>query len=762
MSKYGHFINDGTEFLITTPDIPRNWYNYMWNNNYVSFVSQVGFGEGFCQDSLGRRIPLISNRSIFIKDENNCYWTANGLPVDTDFDDYSCIHGLGYTSIKMLYNSLKTEYTLFVPENGNMEFWTLKVTNEDSKSRSIKVIPYVKTEIDGIEKPQTYNTSKGKFHNEINTITVNAFACFGSDVQTEVFGYLMSKEKVTGFDTVKSSFIGTYGTEQTPTSLKKDKLSNNEAYCEKACFAVENTVVLQPGESKTLYFATGVAMSEEELTEINNKYFSDTNKICDEFDKMKASKLNDISGVTINTPDSDLNYLFNWTKHQTNLGSRWARVRHNGYRDITSDSECLASFNPILAKERIKRILSYQYSNGYAPRTFLDGTIRDNNFSDNTVWLTFAVYSLIMELGDLSILDETVPYNDGTNGTIYQHIKASVDFLWGFRGLHGLVKLWGGDWNDCLNQAGLEGKGVSVWLSIAWYRANKMFAELAELVGNKEDVETCIKRGNEMKQLIDQYGWDGEYYRVAYTDDDIAIGSKECDKCQVSVLPQIWAVLSGVSFDNKDRIAMDKCYELLDTDLGMLISSPAYDEYLPFIGTVTQKPPGVHENGGVYLHTMAWKLAADSMLKRNDRVESSLKKMLPHNKEYAEKFCEPYIMCNSYFPHFTGRRQAKAGQSWRTASGQWLTKSIINYIFGIKPTIDGLKLDPCIPPSWAKCSIIKNFRGAVYNITYQQNGVSEPKGIDKIIVNDELCDYDILPYKDGVHYDVKVYLRGLN
>jgi cellobiose phosphorylase len=118
-----------------------------------------------------------------------------------------------------------------------------------------------------------------------------------------------------------------------------------------------------------------------------------------------------IRRIRIKTPWENFDNLINgWMVYATDMGSRWARVRHNGYRDMSQDTDCLAVLNAPLAWERIKRVLSYQYENGYAPRTIIDGALKDRNFSDNTVWLTFAVYDIIKELGDPKLLHEQVKF----------------------------------------------------------------------------------------------------------------------------------------------------------------------------------------------------------------------------------------------------------------------------------------------------------------------------------------------------------------
>ena len=189
-----------------------------------------------------------------------------------------------------------------------------------------------------------------------------------------------------------------------------------------------------------------------------------------------------------------------------------------------------------------------------------------------------------MELGDLSILEREVPYNDGTVGTVYEHLYRSVDFLYNFKGHHGLVRIWGGDWNDCMNRVGMEGKGVSVWLSIAWVRAAKFFAELATLCGKSADAAAVLARAEEMSALIEEYGWDGEYYIDAIDDRGVKVGSKECEEGKMFLIPQIWAVFSGVSRMGRETVAMDAVEKYLSDPLGTVISSPAYTKWDENIG----------------------------------------------------------------------------------------------------------------------------------------------------------------------------------
>ncbi|MBQ3225826.1 MAG: hypothetical protein IJB48_02075 [Clostridia bacterium] len=740
--QYGHYIEGSSDYCITRADLPRNWYNYLWNDHYVTFTSQTGAGESVLQDSLGRRIGLVRDRGFYLL-EGEVSWGIHGLPVNQKNDKFTCTHSRGATEVSVENYGIASRVISIVPDGANCELWKLKLKNLSEEKRQLSAIVFCDTKMDGIYQRQGYHTGTASFSQALNGVFSCGFVSFEDEVK-EAYGFLALSETADGYDCTYNSIIGPYGSFAHPIVLERGGLSNTDGLGEKLSFALEKKIELAPNEEKELVYICGVAFSMEEAKKMKTAY-----AVPKTFDLEKEAVLEKFRSqtamVSIETPDELLNNMFEWLKHQSNLGSRWARVRHNGYRDLTSDTECLSCINPKLALERFKRILTYQYSSGYAPRTFIDGMIQPNNFADNTVWLNFAAMSIIKELGDTSILDIEVPYNDGTVGTIYEHLFRSVDYLYHFKGLHGLVKIWGGDWNDCMASAGLEGRGVSIWLSIAWYRANQFFAEIARMVGNNGDAELCVARGEEMRELIEEYGWDGEYYMYAINDWGEKIGSKESPQGQIFLNPQIWAVLSGVSKNGREVQAMESAQKKLDSELGTRVSL-AYTEYDPHIGYVTLKPAGVHENGGVYLHTIAWKIAADAMLGRADWVEKDIETILPFRNKVVAGRAEPYIMCNSYFGEQTGYRYGTPGQSWRTAAGQWFQKALVNYVFGLQPEMDGLKIEPCLPPSWKKCAIRKVFRGITYDISYENGGTR----VKEIYVNNEKIDGNILPLLDDI------------
>lgn len=748
--EYGHFENGGREFVITARKTPRHWHNYMYNDEYVAFFSQVGFGEGFAQDGLGRRIPLVKDRMLYVVNRDTGAWSsANGLPMRDAFDAYECRHGLGYTVLTAVKDGVRTELTFFVPEEGRRELWRVRAVNEGEKPVRLSLIPFVDTDADDSYRPQAYNTDYGNFDAAHGAVWGHFFQAYESDDPAPMYAYMLSDAEPAGFCARRNAFIGVYGNKLCPEALEEKRgLRGEEVLGEKLCLALDIHADLQPGEEKAFTVVIGAERTLSDLTAVRAMAAGSEGLLS----AIREKRAEEISGLSITTPDARLNDAFNgFYQYATCMGSRWARVRHNGYRDMTSDTECLSSFNAELARARFRRILSYQYENGYAPRTFIGGRICDNNFSDCAVWITFALDAILRETGDLSFLNEVVPFNSGAMGTVYEHARRSVEFLSGFTGPDGLVRIWGGDWNDCMNRAGLGGKGESVWLSIAWIRACKMLIRIARLSGHDADADALEPVLKQMNRAVDARGWDGEWYLTAIDDEGRDIGSRENEEGKIFLIPQLWAVLADLDDKARVKTAMESANRLLEAPLGTRVSWPAYTHIDNRIGSVTQKSAGVHENGGIYLHTMAWRLAVDAMLGDAARVERDIRQMVPWDQTYAPTEGEPYMLFNSYFGDQTGYRYATPGQSWRTASTQWFVKAMTLYVFGLQPDIDGLHIHPCLPASWNACAATKKLRGCEYRVTYTRTGT-----FSVTADGERIPDGGALPLKPGHVVNVEV------
>ncbi|MCR4622324.1 MAG: hypothetical protein K5663_09630 [Clostridiales bacterium] len=746
-TPYGCYINGGKEFEINTPLTPRNWYNYFFTDNYVSFTSQAAVGEGFLQDSLGRRIFAVKARGMYLVDGDKG-WNLWGLPEEEAYAFYRCVHRAGSTLIELEKHGIFSRWTLFVPEEEDIlscfEAGEVELVNRSSEKRTLKLISYTENDLDGAYKRQGYNTASCFKRDDFNGLAFDFHETFYDEDRDLTF-FTACSAPVTAWESAKNAFIGTYGSVNAPAALRHGGCLGQGCVAEKLGYAIQTELTLRPGESAKVEFVCGLVPTLDAAKAALLRF--DTSEKFETELKRVYARIEDRRGnISVETPDSEFNSLYNyWLTYQTDMGSRWARVRHNGYRDMASDTECLAAFSPALAWERIKRILSYQYPDGYCPRTFIDGEIRPNKFSDCTVWPAFTVSAIVKALGDLSLLDEEVPFNDGSAATVWEHLKRAADFLYGFKGHYGLIQIWGGDWNDCMNNLGLAHKGVSVWLSIALVRMLRFLRELALLRGENKYADTLSARAEELCTLINRYGWDekGGRYIYAISDDLRVVGAEDCEEGKAFLNPQTWAILAGGLGEGRELSALDSARKALDTPLGTRVSWPAYTKKSAWIGPICEKAPGVQENGGVYLHAMCWLLAVDCILKREKDVQKDLERILPFTNPVVKGRAEPYALCNCYMEQETGYRYGTPGQSWRTATAQWLLKAVTEFVLGLKPQLEGLKIDPCLPESWYGTKVKYVFRGKTYRIEYISGG---EKGV---YFEGKLCEHGVLPLEDG-------------
>lgn len=721
MNEYGYFDKNG--YVITDRNTPRHWLNYLYNDEYITSVSQVGFGQGFAQDCKGHRIGVVSDRAIYIFDGERI-WQANGLPIQKNLQHYLCKHCVGYTDINISFRSIRSECRFFVPAEGKREYLRITLKNDSHHTRTLKVIPYY-----SIEPTKDCAGTYAKFMEDQNCVLSSSYATF-NDTADNHFTYLLSADTVTGYDTCRHAFIGPYGNKLQPKAMIENMgCTNSACIAQQPCLVLENTVTLAPGESKTFYYTVGVENAPENIPQYLPA------EIEEQFNEALMKHQKNSGAVRIHTPWEDLDDLFNdWLKYQTALGSYWGRIDYNGFKDITGDAECFSCINAELAAQRLCRILSYQHESGYAPHTFINGRILDKRNSDSALWTVFAAHSITKELGNVDFLLKKVPFNNGENASVYEHVKRAVASLWKSTGHFGLIKILGGDWNEDIDNAGIDDKGVSIWLSIAFVSAAKKLSEMANWIGSEADSKAAAYYAQEMEKRINQYGWDGDRYVYAISDSKQVIGGAGCEEGALFAMPQLWSIFAQLDAE-RSELAMSTLEQLLNTNLGLLTYAPPFTKHVPHIGALTRQQPGSNKNGSVHLQIAAWKLIADCKMQRNDKIEEGLRKILPQHQEYHPTFGEPYVLPDFYFTVQTDYRLGQPGPSWKNASGQWLLYALVKYIYGLRPEFGGMLIKPCLPTGWKDCSISKTFRGCQYNVHYVQKENGPCNTIEGIYVN---------------------------
>lgn len=731
MIKNGYFDSKNYEFVITDMYPRRPLLNYLWNESAVCSADQ--FGNGYAWISLGDQHRNIEkgDRNFYIKDKitGECYSANrnyNGLP----FDKHECHVGVGYHKVVSEYKGVGAEFTMVMPEGESAVLYRIKAenTSKEKKSLSLYFSLHVTPQLSGHNSygEADYSESLGGL-----LYTHDGFRM--PNDHTKLF--VGSLKEHTAYDVSPASFFGLYTGDRAPIGTKEERLACfGSTYEDDYIAAFQLDVTLDEGESFDNVFCAFSARSEEECLEMKSRLLTPT-RFDEELSAQRAAAVNMAEVYTAKTPDAYMDEQVNvWLKRQVSLGKTWGRLYGKGFRDVCQDITAFVSFDPPLARVRILHALKHQYEDGNPIRMFEPNFYYPYN--DGGAWIPGAVLAYLNESGDVSILDEEIPYLEGDSYThakdndsptfdpytpgervdsVLCHVKAAMDYLIGSRGEHNLVLWRGGDWNDSMNNVGLQNKGESVWLSIATVKAINEFKEILRIYGTDDKtLEYYETKKQELIAAIHTHGKLGDRYIYGINDKGTVIGGED----RIFLNPQSWATLAGLDTEEALAKAMDEAEDKLRCDWGYVQCYPAFTEGDFDIGRVSYFKRGLFENGSVYNHGVAFKMVADCMLGRGDRAYETLKLISCDNPKNPNMIVEPYAVTNMYFGPENPYLPGYAPHSWITGTAGWIYRAITEYMLGVMPTFEGLTVNPVMPKGWSGTAVSRKFRGETYNITF--------------------------------------------
>lgn len=788
---FGGFVNNGKEYEILLENNvkpPFPWINVIANKKFGFFISESGAGFTWANNSRENKITPWSNdpvtdkasEAIYIRDEiNGKIFTPVSLGR-SDRGTYRVRHGLGYSIFYHEEEGIAQELTAFTPIDEPVKLLELKLKNTTKRERYLSLTYYSEWVL-GFERDYTNPYIVTTYNNEYEYLSAKSVYSYHFRKHES---FIFSSEMIIGYTGDRQAVLGLKGSIQNPLGLEK-KLSCNTGACYDPCGAIQVLVAIKPGETKTIIFGMGQSDNRDEINTLRQKY-RDLTEVNNELVRVK-SYWNDLLGtIRVETCDRAIDILVNgWLTYQTiscRLNARAAFYQCGGaygFRDQLQDGLSLLFVNPDFLKKQIIISAGRQFEEGdvqhwWHPPTGIGVRTR---ITDDLLWLPYTVAAYIKFTGDFSILEEKVNYIKGQlleeeqhevmftpevsvlNEDIYEHCKKAI-LRTGF-GIHGLPLIGGGDWNDGMNEVGINGTGESVWLGWFIYAIIKEFIPLSIYRGDNEFVTTLEQMKQNIKSAIEEHGWDGEWYLRALYDDYEKIGSKENDECKIDSISQSWSIISGAADRERATKALQSAWQYLvvEEEGISLLLTPPFNKTEKNPGYIKGYYPGIRENGGQYTHGAIWLAISAAMAGDTNKAYSLFSMLNPvlstANKRDALKYGkEPYVMTADiwYNQHYVGR----GGWSWYTGSAGWMYQGLVNWFLGIRKEGGQLVLDPATPPGFGEYTVYYKHKSSTYTIKIAEGNDSEKSDREVVLNGEKISGSRIDLLDDGKNHKVEV------
>lgn len=795
--KYGHFDDLQKEYVITTPKTPLPWINYLGSGDFFSLISNTAGGYSFYKDAKLMRLTRYrynncgldqGGRYYYIKD-GDTIWNPGWQPVQTPLDSYSCRHGLGYTVITGKKNGIEATLEAFVPVRDTCELNRITLANTGNVPKHLDLFSFVEFCLWNAEDDSTNfqrNFSTGEVEVQGSTIyhkteyreRRNHYAVFSVN------------HEIDGFDTSRDSFIGVYNGFAAPQAVLAGKSGNSIAHGWQPVGSHHLHADLKPGESIRFIFVLGYCenrpdekfeapdvINKKPAEKLLSRYRTDA-QFDEAFAALQAMWEKLLSNYTVHTEDTKLNRVVNiWNQYQCMVTFNMSRSasyfesgmgRGMGFRDSCQDLLGFVHLIPDRARERILDIANTQLPDGsayhqYQPLTKKGNAAIGGGFNDDPLWLIAGVHAYLAETGDFSILDERCAWdsNFAEAAPLLEHLRRSFRYTCTHRGPHALPLIGRADWNDCLNlncfsetpgesfQTTGPSEGPvaeSVFIAGMFVKYGKEYADILTHLGAAEEAASVLSSVSGMTAAVESAGWDGEWFLRAFDAKSLPVGSHINEEGSIYIEPQGMCVMAGIGLDDgKAETALKSVAARLDTQYGICLLQPAYRVYHVELGEISSYPPGYKENAGIFCHNNPWIACAETMLGHGSRAFEVFKKTCPVYLEDQSDVhrTEPYVYCQMV----AGRDAPTFGEgknSWLTGTAAWTFTCMSQYILGVQPELDGLRINPCIPESLEGYTLERNFRGVRYRISVD-NSAHHEKGVRSMTVDGKAVEGNLIP-----------------
>ncbi len=778
--KFGYFDDEKREYVIDRPDTPAPWANYLGSPEYGAVISNNAGGYSFAKSGAnGRILRYIFNnfdqpgRYIYIRDnDSKDYWSASWQPVGKDLAFYKsvCRHGTAYTRILADYSDIHSEVLYYVPLGKEYEVWNVSLTNNSKITRNLTITGYAEFtnnsnyEQDQVNLQYSQFITKTVFNgNRICQFVHGNLECLedGENVDNKTvierfFG--LAGAKVSSYCGDREQFLGRYHSYQNPDGVTSGMLGNITNYNENGCGALAAQITLEAGETKQFVFILGMK-SDTEAAELLGQY-QNCQETCDrEWKELVSYWHEKLSHFQIKTPSPEFNTMINtWNAYNCFMTFIWSRaasfiycgLRNGyGYRDTVQDIQGVIHLAPELAVEKIRFMLSAQVDNGgglplvkFDHNAGHEDTPDDASYvketghpayrADDALWLFPTVYKYISESGNLSFIDEVIPFANKDEGTVYEHLKRAIAFSMNHLGPHGMPAGLYADWNDCLR---LGEQCESTFVALQFYLAMSILQKFAAYKKDEDYIQYLKEQQEKLGTLIQELCWNEDRFIRGFTERGEVIGKRTDPEANMWLNPQSWAVISGLATGDQAETALNVVYERLNTEYGAILMDPPYRKYAFDGALAVIYNAGTKENAGIFSQSQGWIILAEALCGHGERAFSYFMENAPaaQNERAEIRKLEPY--CYGQFtegkasPHF-GRSHVH----WLTGTASTVMVGCVEGILGMRPDFYGLRIAPSIPQAWERFEIEKDFRGKHLHITVN-NPNHVQSGFKKMFVN---------------------------
>jgi N,N'-diacetylchitobiose phosphorylase len=780
--KYGYFDDDAKEYVITRPDTPLSWSNYLGSTVYGAIITNNAGGYGFYQSGargrfmrlLFNRVPLDQpGRYFYLRDrQNGDFWSASWQPVGKPLDRYqtTCRHGTAYTAIQSEYDGIATEATYFVPLGQTFEYWRLKVTNASSQPREISAFSFCEFTNQWTTFQDQVNLQYSLFIVRGERTSDNLLRISSEDHLTPRGGrtgkggmlswMALVGADMAGYDTSREAFLGTYHSYHNPLVVELGKCTNSNVYGDNACGTVQADLTLQPGESREILVMLGIGDARTDGKRSVAEYGS-LERAASELQKLKENWHAKLGSLVVETPDEELNHTINvWGLYNSLITFAWSRAAslvYNGerdglgFRDSVQDILGVTAAIPDESRQRLELMLTAQVSNGgaipvvkpFEHRPGYEQAPRAEEYrSDDCLWFFNAIPAYVGETGDVDFYNKVLPYADQGEATVLGHLRRALEFNLERTGKNGLPCGLSADWNDCLH---LGYYGESLFVAFQVYLGLNIYAEISEHFGNASEAAWARAQREKLGTNIQACAWDGNWFIWAITQDGTVFGTQQYDEGQVYLNTQLWAVISGAATPEQAARCMETVKEKLATPYGLMLCAPPFVKTSIDLMSAVVFNPGIKENAGIFNHTQGWGVMAECMLGNGDRAYEYYRASMPaaYNERAELRQIEPYVQGQTTYSVYSPRA-GNARTSWLTGAAAWSYFSATQYVLGIRPEMDGLRLDPCIPHDWKGFKATRRFRGHVLQIEVK-NPQGVCRGVKSLTLNGQPLPGNLIP-----------------